>query len=77
MEQKDKNENARACNSSKNGNYTSCTITGRVENLSLDEEILYLNPNVQDEQIATAKKNIIKKFASCGITKDEITFEQK
>ena len=49
-------------------------ITGRVGDKRIDEPIRQYQPQI-GEQIATAKRNIIKKFESLGYTENDVLFD--
>ncbi len=49
-------------------------ITGRVGDRRIDEPIRQYQPQI-GEQIATAKRNIIRKFESLGYTEKDVSFD--
>ncbi len=50
-------------------------ITGRVGDKEIKEQIDYFQPHV-GEQIATAKRNIIRKFESSGYSEEDVIFNE-
>ena len=49
-------------------------ITGRVGDKRIDESIKQYHPQI-GELIATAKRNIIRKFESLGYTEKDVLFD--